>query len=170
MTTFLKFVHIATIAVWAGGLIVLPYLFWQRRLFAAGPELDRLHRVTRFVYVAMTSPAAFVAIGSGTALIFLQSTFREWFTLKMLLVGAMVMLHVVAGLVAVRVFAPDGRFGSRACVALTTLYLVLIVAILWVVLAKPAIDSAQFAPGLFEPGALAPWLRQIFGATSTPTP
>jgi uncharacterized membrane protein len=170
VTTFLKFVHIATIAVWAGGLIVLPYLFWQRRLLAAGPELDRLHRVTRFVYVAMTSPAAFVAIGSGTALIFLQSTFREWFTLKMILVGAMVMLHVVAGLVAVRVFAPDGRFGSRSCVALTTLYLVLIVAILWVVLAKPAIDSAQFAPGLFEPGALAPWLRQIFGATSTPTP
>ena len=170
MTTFLKFVHIATIAVWAGGLIVLPYLFWQRRLLAAGPELDRLHRVTRFVYVVMTSPAAFVAIGSGTALIFLQSTFREWFTLKMVLVGAMVMLHVVAGLVAMRVFAPDGRFGSRSCVALTSGYLVLIVAIIWVVLAKPAIDSTQFAQGLFEPGALAPWLRQIFGATSTPTP
>lgn len=170
MTTFLKFVHIATIAVWAGGLIVLPYLFWQRRLFAAGPELDRLHRVTRFVYVAMTSPAAFVAIGSGTALIFLQSAFREWFTLKMVLVGAMVMLHVLAGLVAMRVFAPDGRFGSRSCVALTTLYLVLIVAIIWVVLAKPAIDSTQFATELFKPGALAPWLRQIFGVTSTPTP
>ena len=26
MTTLLKFVHIATIALWAGGLIVLPYL------------------------------------------------------------------------------------------------------------------------------------------------
>ena len=170
MTTLLKFVHIATIALWAGGLLVLPYLFWQRRLLAVGPELDRLHRVTRFVYVAMTSPAAFVAIGSGTALIFLQSTFREWFTVKMVLVGAMVMLHVVAGLVAVRVFDPDGRFGSRSCVALTGAYLVLIVAILWVVLAKPAIDSAALAPGLFEPGALAPLVRQIFGVTSTPTP
>ena len=170
MTTFLKFVHIATIALWSGGLIVLPYLFWQRRLLAAGPELDRLHRITRFVYVAMTSPAAVVAIGTGTALIFLQGTFREWFTLKMVLVGAMVMLHVVAGLVAVRVFAPDGRFGSRSCVALTSLYLVLIVAIIWVVLAKPTIDSTQFAAELFEPGALAPWLRQLFGATSTPTP
>jgi hypothetical protein len=88
----------------------------------------------------------------------------------MVLVGAMVMLHVVAGLVAMRVFAPDGRFGSRSCVALTASYLVLIVAILWVVLAKPAIDSAQLAPGLFEPGALKPLLRQIFGVTSTPTP
>jgi uncharacterized membrane protein len=170
MTTFLKFVHIATIALWSGGLIVLPYLFWQRRLLAAGPELDRLHRITRFVYVAMTSPAAFVAIGTGTALIFLQGTFREWFTLKMVLVGAMVMLHVLAGLTAVRVFASDGRFGSRSCVGLTSVYLVLIVAIIWVVLAKPTIDSAQFAAHLFEPGALEPWLRQLFGVTSTPTP
>ena len=170
MTTFLKFVHLATIAVWAGGLIALPLLFRQRHGLVAGPDLDRLHRMTRFVYVAMTSPAAFVAIGSGTALIFLQATFREWFTLKMLLVGAMVMLHVLAGLVAMRVFAPGGRFGLRSCVALTGIYLVLIVAIIWVVLAKPAIDSRQLAGDLFRPGALAPLLRQILGATSTPTP
>lgn len=170
MTTFLKFVHIATIAIWSGGLIVLPFLFWQRGLLGAGPDLDRLHRLTRFVYVVMTSPAAFVAIGSGTALIFLQSTFREWFTLKMALVGAMVMLHVLAGLVAMRVFEPGGRFGSRFRVTLTGCYLVLIVAIIWVVLAKPTIDSTQFLTELFQPGALAPWLLQIFGLTSTPTP
>ena len=170
MTTFLKFAHIAAIAIWSGGLLVLPFLFWQRRLLAAGPELDRLHRVTRFVYVVMTSPAAFVAIGSGTALIFLQGTFREWFTFKMVLVGTMVMLHVLAGLVAVRVFEPDGRFGLRSCFALTSSYLVLIVAIIWIVLAKPAIDSTQFAADLFQPGGLAPLVRQVFGLTNTPTP
>ena len=159
MTTFLKFVHIATIAVWSGGLIVLPYLLLQRQSVAVGPELDRLHRVTRFVYVAMTSPAAFVAIGSGTALIFLQGTFTEWFTLKLLLVGAMVMLHVVTGSLTARVFAPDGRVWSWSCVAQTASYLLLVVAILWVVLAKPTIDSAEFAPGLFEPGALERLLR-----------
>jgi hypothetical protein len=70
----------------------------------------------------------------------------------------------------VRVFGATGRFGSRSCIALTGAYLVLIVAILWVVLAKPAIDSAELAPGVFEPGALKPLVRQIFGATSTPTP
>jgi putative copper export protein len=31
VTTFLKFVHLATIALWSGGLIALPFLFWQRR-------------------------------------------------------------------------------------------------------------------------------------------
>ncbi len=104
MTIFLKFVHLAAIALWSGGLVVLPFLFWQRRALEAGLDLDRLHRVARFVYVEMTSPAAFVAIGSGTALIFLQTTFVEWFSLKMLLVGALVMLHVVAGLILAHLF------------------------------------------------------------------
>lgn len=170
MTTFLKFAHLATISIWSAGLIVLPFLFLQRRGLAAGTELDRLHRITRFVFVAMASPAAVVAIGTGTALIFTQATFTEWFTLKMVLVGLMVMLHVVAGLVAMRVFAPQGRFGARFATLLTVLYLALIVAIIWVVLAKPEIDSTQFYEDLFRPGGLAEWIAQLFGDTSTPTP
>ncbi len=77
-------------------------------------DLEQLHRITRFVYVAMTSPAAFIAIGSGTALIFLQTTFHEWFSLKMVLVGAMVMLHVLAGLTLAQLFCRGGRFGRGA--------------------------------------------------------
>ena len=46
VTTFLKFVHLAAIALWSGGLIALPFLFWQRRALEAGLDLDRLHRVT----------------------------------------------------------------------------------------------------------------------------
>ena len=155
MTIFLKFVHLAAIAIWSGGLLVLPFLFWQRRTFTAGQELDRLHRITRMVYVELTSPAAFIAIASGTALIFLQTTFTEWFTIKMVLVGLMAMLHVVAGLVMHRLFAPNGRFGRLSFVALASGYAVLITAIVWVVLAKPHIDSNQFATHLFEPGGLA---------------
>jgi len=155
LTTLLKFVHLAAIAVWSGGLIGLPFLFWQRRALTAGPDLDRLHRIARLVYVELTSPAAFIAIGSGTALIFLQATFEEWFSLKMLLVAIMAMLHVVAGLVLLHLFSPQGRFGRFSYVALTSAYVVLIAAILWIVLAKPHIDANQFAVHLFEPGALA---------------
>jgi putative membrane protein len=170
VTTFLKFVHLAAIALWSGGLIVLPFLFWQRRTLPAGPDLDRLHRITRLVYVELTSPAAFVAIASGTALIFLQATFVEWFSLKMVLVGIMAMLHVVAGLVLLHLFLPDGHFGRLSWLALTIAYVVVIVAIIWVVLAKPHIDSNQIAPHLFEPGGLARWLHQSFGETRMPTP
>lgn len=166
MTTLFKFIHLGTIAIWSAGLIVLPLLFSQRRGLETGSELDRLHRFTRFVYVGMTSPAAFLAIGSGTVLIFLQTTFLEWFSLKMVLVGLLVMLHVVAGLTLTHLFEPTGRFGRFSYVALTVSYLVLITATIWVVLAKPHIDSNQFATKLFAPGGL----RQVLGEIIMPMP
>jgi len=166
MTTLFKFIHLGTIAIWSAGLIVLPFLFWQRRGLQMGQELDRLHRLTRFVYVEMTSPAAFVAIGSGTVLIFLQTTFLEWFSLKMVLVGILVMLHVVAGLTLMHLFEPGGSFGRFSYTALTVSYLVVITAIIWVVLAKPHVDSNQFATDLFAPGGL----RQALGETRMPMP
>jgi protoporphyrinogen IX oxidase len=170
VTTLLKFIHLGAIAIWSGGLIVLPFLFWQRRTLTTGTELDRLHRITRLVYVELTSPAAFVAIASGTALIFLQATFVEWFSLKMVFVGIMAMLHVVAGLVLHQLFLPEGRFSRLSAIALSTAYLVVIIAIIWIVLAKPHLDSNLFAPHLFEPGGLARWLHQSFGETRIPTP
>jgi len=182
MITLLKFVHLAAIAIWSGGLLVLPLMFRQRQGLAPGPELDRLHRFTRFIYVGMTSPAAFVAIGSGTALIFLQTTFVEWFSLKMVLVGGMAMLHVVAGLVMAQLYEPGGRFGRVAMATLTTAYTVLIVGVIWLVLAKPNIDSNAFAEQLFAPGGLhrligpllppglTPWLAQWPGDTRMPMP
>jgi len=170
VTTFFKFLHLAAIAVWSGGLIALPFLFWQRRLFGPGSELDRLHRVTRLVYVELTSPAAFLAIFSGTVLIFLQTTFVEWFSIKMVFVGLMAMLHVVAGLVMHQLFSPTGRFGRFSFVALSVAYVVLIIAIIWVVLAKPQIDSNQFAARLFEPGGLSRLWHQSFGDTRMPMP
>ena len=80
MTTTLKFIHLAAIAIWSGGLLALPFLFWQRRGLQAGPELDRLHRIVRLVYVVLTSPAAFVAIASGKGLISFQATFCIFYT------------------------------------------------------------------------------------------
>ena len=159
MTTLLKFIHLAAIAVWSGGLIALPFLFWQRRTLEPGIELNRLHRIARLVYVDLTSPAAYIAIASGTALIFLQATFAEWFSTKMVLVGLMAMLHVVAGLILVKLFLPNGRLGRPSCVALSIAYAALITAVVWIVLAKPHIDANQFAAHLFEPGGLRRWLR-----------
>jgi uncharacterized membrane protein len=170
VTAVLKFVHLAAIAVWSAGLIALPFLFVQRAKLQAGPELDRLHRVARLVYVELASPAAFIAIGSGTALIFLQATFEAWFSFKMLLVGLMAMLHVVAGLVLAKVFLPGGRFDRRSFTGLTSAYVLLTVGVIWVVLAKPHIDLNAVAAGLFKPGGLSRWAHHAFGETKMPTP
>ena len=88
----------------------------------------------------------------------------------MVLVGLMAMLHVVAGLVMHQLFSPSGRFGRLSFVTLASSYAVLITAIVWVVLAKPHIDSNQFAVQLFEPGGLARLVHQSFGDTRMPIP
>ena len=166
MTTLLKFIHLAAISIWSAGLIALPFLFRQRVLAGSRMDFDRLHRMTRFVYVAMTSPAAVIAIGSGTALIFFQATFQEWFSIKMALVAIMVMLHVAAGVTLPRVFLPGGSFGSFPYATWSGAYVVVITAIICVALAKPHIDANQFAIALFSPGGL----RHVLVETKMPTP
>ena len=156
----LKFVHIMAIAGWSAGLICLPFLYVQRRSLG-GDALHRLHNFTRFFYVSLVSPAAFVAIGSGTALIFLQNTFEPWFSAKLALVAAMVIIHVTSGAVILRLFEPGQVYPAwRFCLVCLATALV-IGAILVVVLGKPEWTTPGPIATLFAPGALGVLLGDI---------
>ena len=156
----LKLVHIAGIALWSGGLLCLPLLYVQRRSLA-GNALHRLHNFTRFFYVRLVSPAAFAAIASGTALIFVQATFEPWFSLKLALVAALVLIHVLSGLVILRLFEPDQSYPAARFVAVTLLTGVVVAAILFVVLAKPEWRIAGAVTTFFSPGALGDMLGEV---------
>lgn len=164
LTTLFKFVHIATIAIWASGLVCLPFLFAQRRDVEAGHEhaIHRLHAMVRFLYVVILSPAAFLAVGSGTALIFLRSTYEPWFALKLFFVGLMVIIHLLSGLLILKLFDETGRYSRLRYLAVTGGTLIVVIAILTVVSAKPNIDFESLVPDWVAPGALsriaAPWL------------
>src|SRR5690606_4924212 len=93
IVTWLKFVHVGSIALWSAGLIALPFLFRQRRGLD-GEALQRLHAFTRFFYVNLVSPGAYVAVGSGTVLILMQGTYANWFSAKLLAVSAMTGIHI----------------------------------------------------------------------------
>jgi len=156
-----KFIHLAGIAVWIAGLVAIPSLMFQRTGLE-GDDLERLQRMVRFLYVALASPAAFAAIAAGAALLFLSGVFVEWFTLKLVLVGALAALHVLTGLRILKVFEAEGRIGAPAALTLTAADALAVLAILWVVLAKPEIDAVDLAGGRFAPGALGealePWV------------
>lgn len=94
----LKLLHIAAIAVWAAGLLYLPGLFAAHPQ-SAGSEVDfrRLRKQTRVVYVALMSPAAVIAVISGTVLVFLAAALGGWIVLKLAAVTGMVLLHVYMG-------------------------------------------------------------------------
>ncbi|WP_206931591.1 CopD family protein [Roseococcus thiosulfatophilus] len=148
-----KYVHVTAISLWAGGLIALPFLLRQTDGLR-GPSLHRLHRMARIFYVGWLSPAAFLAIASGTLLIFLRETFVEWFTLKLVFVMVLAALHVRMGLIILWVFDPRERLSPWGARLLTSGILVTVCAILAVVLWKPALPSEAWAPDLFQPGRL----------------
>ena len=153
MIALLKVIHIGTIAIWAGGLIALPGLY-VKRVHVTDDDLHRLHGMVRFAYVAVISPAAFLAIASGIALIFLRQTFAPWFSLKLAFVAALVIAHSLSGLVVIRLFDEGQEFPLWRCIVAVILMIAVVVAILALVLAKPVIPLDLLPEALSEPGAL----------------
>lgn len=165
MIALAKFVHIAAIAIWAAGVVSLPGLYVQRTHVEDRDALLRLQRLVRFAYVAIISPAAFLAVLTGTALIFLRQTFEPWFSVKLAFVGVLAVFHVLTGLVVIRLFREGEVYPVWRFVMATVLSGGVVVTIFFVVLAKPAIDLA-FLDVLSEPGGLGrlygefnPWTK-----------
>ena len=155
-----KFVHILAISGWSAGLICLPFLYLQRRRLS-GNALHRLHNFTRFFYVALVSPAAFLAVASGIALIFMQATFEAWFAVKLALVAAMVIIHVTSGALILRLFEPGQAYPFWRFIVVSTLTVTVIAAILVVVLGKPQWTTSGEVQAMFAPGALGTVLGDL---------
>lgn len=165
MIALAKFVHIAAIAIWAAGVVSLPGLYVQRAHVKDRDALLRLQSLVRFAYVAVISPAAFLAVMTGTALIFLRQTFEPWFSVKLAFVAVLAVFHVLTGLVVIRLFREGEVYPVWRFVLATVLSGGVVVAIFFVVLAKPSIDLA-FLDVLAEPGGLkrlyaefSPWRK-----------
>lgn len=152
ITTWFKFVHAAAVCLWAAGLICFPFLIRQRNDAGTMTDLHRLHSMARFFFVVLLSPAAFIAIGSGIALIFLRQTFVEWFSLKLLCVGLLTIIHLLTGRIILRSFEVEATITTWHYPAMTTATVIVVTTIMALVLAKPHIDSG--VTDLFAPGRL----------------
>lgn len=150
---WVKLVHIATIAVWSAGLICLPGLYVQRAHVPSRASLHRLQAMVRFLYVAVVSPAAFMAVGSGVVLIFMRQPFEPWFSLKLVFVGVMVIVHLLTGLVIIRLFEEGNVYPVWRFIAVTAVTVLTVAAILVIVLAKPILPD-MLPQAMSEPGAL----------------
>ena len=160
MIAWLKAIHISSLAIWCAGLIVLPSLFAQRRSAKTLQALYRLQRFTRSLFIEVTSPAAFVAIGTGTALIFARNVFTAWMLLKLSIVGVLVIIHVWSGHIVVHLFEPSGRYSRFRQVTVTFLTLCVVAAILALVLAKPMLELSPVTNRL-RPGGLQSLLESM---------
>ncbi|MDP1874676.1 CopD family protein [Phenylobacterium sp.] len=152
---WLKFLHIAALLIWCAGLVYLPGLLLAHRNMTNREDFIRIRNASRFSYNAITSPAAFVAIGAGTALLLLApGVLQGWMFVKLALVGALVMAHVQYGFVLSALSELGSKPPRLRLLAVWILVFVAMTAILWLVLEKPFLGSSRLPAWLLEPGGL----------------
>lgn len=133
----LKLLHFAALLAWCGTLLYLP------ALIAAGtrhgePAFYRDHaHILRQVFTLVSSPAALVAIVSGTALFLGAASLAPWLILKLSAVALLVVCHALCGVLILKIERrPEGKVRLQ-CAAVAGFAVVLVGATLWLVLAKP---------------------------------
>lgn len=132
---WLKLLHISAVIIWCGAALYLPLLLRSsaQRIPA---NADSVRRWPRNVFVGVATPAALVAIASGTAIFVVDALVTPWLTYKLAGVGLLVLGHGACGMLVLR--AEDGRLGAcRICHVLTAFMLITLLAIAWLVLRKP---------------------------------
>ncbi|HUE93896.1 CopD family protein [Pseudomonas sp.] len=134
----LKLLHFTALICWCGALLYLP------ALIAAGTRSsealfyrDHAH-LTRMVFTLIATPAALLAIGTGTLLFVRESVFDPWLILKLSAVAGMVLCHALCGVLVLRIERTPELAIGRQCLGIAALTVALIAATLWLVLAKPA--------------------------------
>jgi uncharacterized membrane protein len=153
LVVLLKLVHVTALCLWCGGLVILPTLFRKRTHLRDKEELYELQRFARAIYIVIASPAAFIAVFSGTALVFAREAFTIWMFLKLAAVGALVGLHVRIGFVLIHLFEPGRSYAFWRQIAGTGLAAGIISSILALVLGKPDLDL-HLPNWLTTPGGL----------------
>ncbi|MCH8543572.1 MAG: CopD family protein [Alcanivorax sp.] len=155
MMPWLKILHITTLAVWCGALLYLPALIAaSARLTpqaeAADAALPFSPGLARRFFTLVATPAALLAIVSGS-LLFAgvlangAPAFPAWLLVKLLMVAGMVLCHAFCGWLIQRSESlPHGETGRGSgrglailCGLTAALSTLLILAVLYLVLAKP---------------------------------
>lgn len=146
----MKAVHLAALILWCGGLFALPLTLALHDPATTQADFARLRQVTHFGYIYAITPAALIAIGSGTALIFLREVFVPWLFAKLVFVALMVAFHAWIGSVLVRVAETEGTHVPPKQMLPVIVLLVLVLAILTLVLGKPDLQAVPLPDWLMQ--------------------
>lgn len=132
--------HIIALVFWAAALLYMPALIAARGAHHLPVEepVNPFDSIERFVFTRIATPAALAAIMAGTLVFVIDRTVDPWLIIKLSLVVGLVLCHVAAGLLVMRVEG-GGSLLIPGCIALALVSALLFGLILWLVLAKPAL-------------------------------
>jgi len=131
--------HIIALVIWCASLLYLPALIagMHNRQIAILETAHQYRPVARFVFTHISTPAALVAIMAGTLVFLVNRTIEVWLIAKLTLVTGLVVGHALAGLLLLHTQDRSTKPIKRWCWMLSLALCVLMLAIIWVVLAKP---------------------------------
>jgi protoporphyrinogen IX oxidase len=135
--TWLKSIHIASLLLWCAALFYLPALFAAHPRVRDRTRFWRLRVITRFTYVAVASPAAVVATGTGIALIFVSPSLGAWLILKLNAILLMMLYHLYCGWTITRLYRTRVVRRPGWHVAGMIVPATMIPTVFWLVLHKP---------------------------------
>jgi protoporphyrinogen IX oxidase len=147
----LKALHVGFIAIWVAGLLALPSMLAQHRHVDGQTEFDRLRHATHYGYIWVITPAAALAVASGTLLVFLREVFTVWMFGKLVFVALLVTVHAWVGHTIVLVAETKGRHAPPAPLVPALALGVAVVGVLALVLAKPELEELPMPAWLLQP-------------------
>lgn len=134
---WLKSLHIALLIVWCAGLLYLPGLFSSYAHAHDKAARQHMRMVTRYVFIVVASPAAVLAIITGSALAYAAPIHGTWLPAKLAVVSLLVFFHLYCGSRVVLLETGEQSERRKFHLALTAIPALLIALILWLVLGKP---------------------------------
>ena len=147
----LKTLHISMLGFWCAGLFALPLVLARHDPAIGQADYARIRRAAHYGYIFFITPAALLAIASGTLLIFVREVFMLWMFAKLVFVALLVAFHAWVSYVIVAVAETDGTHTPPEPLLPTLLLSAIVIAILVLVLAKPDLTRVPTPSWLEEP-------------------
>ncbi|WP_019624809.1 CopD family protein [Thioalkalivibrio thiocyanoxidans] len=141
---WLLVLHIIAVLFWAAGLLYLSRLLTgtgarHMELIEQPKQHDSLGR---FVFTHIATPAALLAIATGTGVFLVLRVTEFWLVAKLSVVTPLVLAHVATGLLVLRTERAEAGPLWRGYWWIAGVLALLMVTIVWIVLAKPAAPEA----------------------------
>lgn len=134
---WLLLLHISAVLCWCGTLLYLPALIAGTTSLQSTSEQQHHVSMVLTIYRLILTPAALIAIVSGTTLFVVGEIADTWLILKLTLVATLVLCHALMGWMILLVQESSNRNIAPFCALIGAGTIILVLSIIWVVLTKP---------------------------------
>lgn len=149
----LKALHVLALIIWCGGVVALPLMLSHHNPSISQSDYARIRRYTHVGYTDVVTSSAVLAVVTGTALVFLREVYFPWLFLKLVFVGALVVAHGCVGHVITLMEETRGAHLPPHPALQAASAFIPIVAILFLVLAKPEFREFRIPDWAMQPRA-----------------